>query len=171
MDYTQWPTNRLLATASRLTETTETKQFRDLGVTQAGQTALRVLSNGQRLSQLEIARKLRVRSETLGKVLEQLEHAGLIARDWGAAGSRKVEVRITREGLSLLDRLHAVEEERERTLGSDAQLRAELINRIKALGLESGSASAQPGLKLVRNDEHKADQEDGGDAQRSSATG
>lgn len=167
MDLAQWPTNRLLATAARLTETTESNQFRDLGITQAGFTALRVLSQGHSLSKAELARRLRVRPETLGKVIDRLEHTGLIVRGRSAPDERDVRLRITRDGRTLLARADAVEEEQERTLGSDKQLRAELINRIRALGLDSGPDPARPALKLVR----EGDRDEGGGESRSSAAG
>lgn len=165
MDLAKWPTNRLLNTAARLTENSDTNQFRSLGVTQAGLSALRVLARGQALTLNELARKLRVRPETLSKVTDRLERSDLIARSGSPVDGRSPRLRITGQGRILLVRADDLEEEQERTLGSDEQLRAELIARIKALGVGAAETQAPPALRLVP----RIDQQDG-DGQ-SSATG
>lgn len=161
-DFAQWPTNRLLKTAARLTENTETNHFRDLGTTPAGFAVLRVLSQGPPISQPALARKVRVRPDTLGKVIDRLERSALIDQ----SGTRG-QLSITPAGRNLLHHATALEEEQERTFGSDEQLRSELINRIRALGLDSGPSRERPHLKLVPKD----DSPDAGDASSSSATG
>lgn len=166
MDLAQWPTNRLLNTAARLTENTESDNFRSLGITQAGFTVLRLLSQRQTMSQAELARKLRVRPETLSKVIDRLDQNALIVQSGSAANKRDPRLVITQEGRKVLDRAYELEEEQERTLGSDEQLRAELINRIRALGLDTEAGPARPALKLVP----KEDRQDG-DGSRSSAAG
>lgn len=149
MDITQWPTNQLLNTAARLTENTSTDLFRGLGITPAGMAILRVLSQGLATSQSELGQKLRVRPETLAKLTERLQHGGLIAQSGSVGDQGDVRLRITQEGRKLLDRADAIEEEQERTLGSDEQLRAELISCIRALGLDTEADQKRVPLKLV----------------------
>ncbi|WRH26169.1 MarR family transcriptional regulator [Arthrobacter sp. JZ12] len=165
MDLANWPTNRLLSTAARLTENTETNQFRSLGITQAGLTALRVLSQRKTMSQYGLARKLRVSPDTLIKVLDRLERSDLITRDGSPHDPEGQHLRITVDGRILLERADLLEEEQERTLGSDQQLRAELIARIQALGIETAPQPAKPALKLVPK------LEDDDDSSHSSAAG
>lgn len=167
MDLAQWPTNRLLNTAARLTENTESDHFRSLGITQAGFTVLRLLSQRQTMSQAELGRKLRVRPETLGKVIDRLGRNALVVQSGNAANERDVRLVITQEGRKVLDRAYALEEEQERTFGSDEQLRAELINRIRALGLDTDAGRSRPSLKLVP----KGDPQDDDGTSSSSATG
>lgn len=165
MDLAQWPTNRLLNTAARLTENTSTDLFRSLDITPAGMAVLRVLSQGLAASRSELGQKLRVRPETLAKLIERLQHGGLIAQSGSARDQGDVRLRITQEGRKLLDRADAIEEEQERTLGSDEQLRAELISRIRALGLDTEADQKRTPLKLVPKISTQADDS------RSSATG
>lgn len=148
MDLANWPTHRLLNTAARLTENTSTDLFRGLGITPAGFGALRVLSQGLAMTRSELSEKLRVQPETLAKVIDRLVQGELIEQ---SVGDRRhdVHLRITREGRKLLDRADALEEEQERTLGSDEQLRAELISRITALGLDTAADQKRPVLRLV----------------------
>lgn len=164
MDLNQWPTNRLLKTAARLTETTETNHFRDLGTTPVGFAVLRVLSQGQAVSQSELARQIRISPETLGKVIDRLERSALIVRVGSAVEERNARISITPEGRNLVDNAYTLEEEQERTLGSDEQLRTELINRIRALGLDSDARQKHPHLKLVPKSDSQEDDD-------SSATG
>lgn len=149
MDFANWPTNRLLNTAARLTENTSTDLFRGLGITPAGFAALRVLSQGHEMGQFELAERLRVRPETLAKVIDRLVLSELIVQSARTSDKHDVQLRITQEGRKLIARADALEEEQERTLGSDEQLRTELINRIRALGLDAGADQKRPTLKLV----------------------
>lgn len=164
MDLSQWSTNRLLNTAARLSENTETNHVRSLGITHAGLAVLQVLSEQHAMSHLELAQKVRVRPETLGRVMDRLERGGLIVRSGSGADEKNVRVLITGSGRNVLERAYALQEEQERTLGSDEQLRAELIGRIRAHGF---NADSRPSLKLVPT----GDQQEGGGASRSSAAG
>lgn len=149
MDLANWPTNRLLNTAARLTETTSTDLFRGLGITPAGFATLRVLSQSLVMSQSELTEKLRVRPETLSKVVDRLVQGELIVQSTRVGDKHDIQLRVTEEGRKLLARADALEEEQERTLGSDEQLRAELISRIQALGLDTAAEQKRPSLKLV----------------------
>lgn len=171
MDFAEWPTNRLLNTAARLTENTETSQWRSLGITQAGLTTLRVLSRGPAMGRSELARKLRAKAETFGKLLERLEQSQLIVRVGSSNDPLKQRFRITAAGRTVLDRADALEEEQERTLGSDEQLRAELINRIKALGIATGQSQSPPNLRLVPPLQPVKDEPGKDDAAPSAASG
>lgn len=101
------------------------------------------------MSHLDLAQKVRVRPETLGRVMDRLERSGLIVRSGSGADESNARVLITAEGRNVLERAYALEEEQERSLGSDEQLRTELIDRIRALGFGIDSSRTRPSLKLV----------------------
>ena len=169
MDLAKWPTNRLLNTAARLTENSETSQVRSLGITQAGLTALRILSGRRHgMSRAELAEKLRVSPDTLGKVIDRLELNAFVSHRPSGSDELNARLLITPQGRMLLERADDLEEEQERTLGSDEQLRAELIARIKALGIGAHLEPQQPppALKLVPRIAPKD-----GETRRSSAAG
>lgn len=119
------------------------------------------------MSQFELAQEVRVRPETLAKVIDRLERGALIVRSGRGVDGRNVRVVITAEGREVLERAFTLEEEHERTLGSDEQLRTELIARIQALGINTGAERARPALRLVQTDDQREDD----DTSNSSAAG
>ena len=135
MDIAQWPTNRLLNTAARLSANQENERLRQLGTTHAGLLTLRVLGRTSAITQVELARELRVQAQTTGKLLERLETRGLIQRTRSDDDRRVFIVSLSEEGKAVLQRAQAMEdEEAQSSMGSDAVLRAELIAHIRDLG-------------------------------------
>lgn len=135
MDIDQWPTNRLLNTAARLSSNRENERLRRLGTTHAGLLTLRVLGRTDSITQVELARELRVQAQTTGKLLERLEARGLIVRTRSDDDRRVFIASLTPAGVAMLRRARAMEDEEEQaTDRSDAVLREELIAHIRDLG-------------------------------------
>lgn len=157
MDIAQWSTNRLLATAARLSANRENEQLRRLGTTHAGLLTLRVLGRRDSINQVELARELRVQAQTVGKLLERLESRGLVARTKSSDDRRVFFVSLTPEGEGLLRRAEAMEEEQaEASASSDDLLRQELISHIRDLGGFPSAASARPDLRMIPGSEESA---------------
>ncbi|WP_299168212.1 MarR family winged helix-turn-helix transcriptional regulator [uncultured Arthrobacter sp.] len=149
MDIAQWPTNRLLNTAARLSSNRENERLRRLGTTHAGLLTLRVLGRTNSITQVELARELRVQAQTTGKLLERLEARGLIVRTRIDDDRRVFIANLTPAGVAMLQRARAMEDEEEQaTDRSDAVLREELIAHIRDLG-GFPHAAEQRNLRVV----------------------
>lgn len=75
----EWPTGRLLSTASRLVEHAWLRALERLGVTHAGLIVLHLLEAGP-ASQKELARRARVQNQTMSRTLDRLERDGHVLR-------------------------------------------------------------------------------------------
>lgn len=154
MDIAQWPTNRLLNTAARLSANRENEQLRRLGTTHAGLLTLRVLGRTRSITQVELARELRVQAQTIGKLLERLETRGLILRTRSDDDRRVFYVNLTAEGEAILQRAEDMEEEQAQATGrSDSILREELIAHIRELGGFPHSSEERPNLRMISGDQ------------------
>jgi MarR family transcriptional regulator, organic hydroperoxide resistance regulator len=154
MDIAQWPTNRLLNTAARLSANRENEQLRRLGTTHAGLLTLRVLGKTNSITQVELARELRVQAQTIGKLLERLETRGLVVRTRSDDDRRVFIVSLTPEGEAILHRAQAMEEEQARASErSDAILREELIAHIRDLGGFPRPTDHRPDLRMISSDQ------------------
>lgn len=155
MDIAQWPTNRLLNTAARLSSNRENDRLRRLGTTHAGLLALRVLGRtNESITQVELARELRVQAQTIGKLLERLEVRGLIRRTRSADDRRVFFVSLTPSGEEILQRAQAMEEEEARASdASDSILREELIAHIRDLGGFPHQTDERSDLRLATRED------------------
>lgn len=154
MDISQWPTDRLLNTAARLSGNRENERLRRLGTTHAGLLTLRVLGRLNSITQVELARELRVQAQTIGRLLERLETRGLISRTRSDDDRRVFIVSLTAEGKALLEQVQAMEDEQAETANrSDAVLREELIAHIRDLGGFPRMTDQRTNLPMVSNDE------------------
>jgi DNA-binding MarR family transcriptional regulator len=158
MDIAQWPTNRLLNTAARLSSNQENERLRRLGTTHAGLLTLRILGRTSPVTQVELARELRVQAQTTGKLLERLEVRGLIHRTRSDDDRRVFFVHLTPAGEAILQQAQAMEDEQSSD-GSDAVLRAELIAHIRDLGGFPRTADRRPELRMVQPEEELAGQD------------
>ncbi|GAB3547239.1 hypothetical protein GCM10027404_08890 [Arthrobacter tumbae] len=150
MDIAQWPTDRLLNTAARLSANRENERLRQLGTTHAGLLTLRVLGRKSAITQVELARELRVQAQTTGKLLERLEIRGLILRTRSDDDRRVFIVSLTREGEAILQRAKAMEDdEAQASFGSDSALREELIAHIRDLGGFPRLTAEQPDQRVA----------------------
>ena len=131
----QWPTNCLLSTAARLVEHAWNEDLASLGVTHAGVMALDVLRSEGSLTQAQLANRVRVQAQTMGKTLHRLEAHGHVTRSRNERDRRSHVVSITLAGERVLEDAARLEgdllgEPRE----SDEQFRCRLVEIISALG-------------------------------------
>lgn len=99
----QWPTNRLLSTAARLVEHAWNESLASLGITHAGVMALDVLQAEGSMTQAQLAHKVRVQAQTMGKTLHRLEVHGHITRSKNVRDRRSHVVSISPEGEKVLE--------------------------------------------------------------------
>jgi DNA-binding MarR family transcriptional regulator len=132
---TQWPTNRLLSTAARLVEHAWNERLATLGVTHAGVMALDVLRTAGSMTQAQLAHKVRVQAQTMGKTLHRLELHGHVTRSKNVRDRRSHLVSITPEGRRVLEAATQLEDELVGDgLLTDEALRRTLADIITTLG-------------------------------------
>ena len=132
---TQWPTNRLLSTAARLVEHAWNERLATLGVTHAGVMALDVLQTAGSMTQAQLAQRVRVQAQTMGKTLHRLELHGHVTRSKNVRDRRSHLVSITPEGQRILEAATQLEDELVGDgLLTDESLRRTLADIITTLG-------------------------------------
>lgn len=142
---TQWPTNRLLSTAARLVEHAWNERLATLGVTHAGVMALDVLKTAGSMTQAQLAHRVRVQAQTMGKTLHRLELHGHVNRSKNVHDRRSHLVSITPEGLRVLEAATQLEDELvDHGLLTDENLRRTLADIITTLGGARWKLRVQP---------------------------
>ncbi|RKQ36625.1 MarR family winged helix-turn-helix transcriptional regulator [Kocuria tytonis] len=130
-----WPTNRLLSTAARLVEHAWNEDLASLGITHAGVMALDVLQSEGSMTQAQLAQRIRVQAQTMGKTLHRLEVHGHVTRAKSERDRRSHVVAISRAGEQVLADAARLEQG---LLGgsheADEQLRCRLVDIISTLG-------------------------------------
>lgn len=106
----QWPTARLIITAGRLVENAYNEDLAVYGITYAGLTVLSILAVRGALNQSELARELKIQSQTLGRTVEVLARRGFVTRTRHWLDRRSQLVDITPAGRNLLGESEALEE-------------------------------------------------------------
>lgn len=91
----------LLYAAARLVQRRQDDALAPLGLTRAAVIALEAVAP-RPLYQEQLAEKIHVRSQTLGRVLARLEEAGLVTRTRNPADRRQFRVEITPAGKDAL---------------------------------------------------------------------
>ena len=119
-DLKNWPMPRLLSTAARLVEHEWNDKLAGLGLTHAGVIAREVLAAEGEMTQAQLATRVRVQAQTMGKTLGRLEVHGHIIRARSDVDRRRQIVQITDEGKRALK--HAAELERLLSSGSGDQM-------------------------------------------------
>lgn len=97
-DLNNWPVPRLLSTAARLVEHDWNKRLAELNLTHAGVTVLEVLADEGEMTQSQLALRVRVQTQTMGKTLSRLETNRHIVRVPNQMDRRRHRVTITKEG-------------------------------------------------------------------------
>ncbi len=97
-----WPTTRLLITAGRHVEYLGNQILAPLNLTMSSFTALIALNTAGPLSQSALAGSLRIRAQTVGKILQGLENEGFITRNRGVSDRRSTKVALTDTGKEVL---------------------------------------------------------------------
>jgi DNA-binding MarR family transcriptional regulator len=129
-----WSTSRLLSTAARLNEHDRTRRLLDLGVTSAGATTLKALSDSGPINQIHLAALVHVQAQTMGKLLEKLEVKGLVSRLRDIGDRRSNRIRITPQGTRVVGRIQQIAmASPESPDPSDTALRKQLIRIITGL--------------------------------------
>jgi MarR family transcriptional regulator, organic hydroperoxide resistance regulator len=102
-DLMNWTVPRLLSTAARLSEHAWNAQLAALNLTQAGVIALEVLNAGGAMASAQLAKRIRVQGQTMGRTLARLEAHGHIVRERSETDRRTQLVSISQEGLQALE--------------------------------------------------------------------
>ncbi len=128
-----WPTGRLLSTASRLVEHAWLDALTELGISHAGLIVLHLLESGP-ATQVELAGRARVEAQTMSRTVERLERAGLVERHPDAADRRRRMVVRTPAGAAVFVRAGRIEAELFPDVGDLPALRATLLGIIGSSG-------------------------------------
>ncbi len=94
--------------AARVVERRKDQALAALGLTHAAVIALQGLSAGP-LNQEQLARRIAVQSQSLGKVLGRLEESGLVTRTKDPRDRRQFAVSLTTSGAAALATAHEIE--------------------------------------------------------------
>ncbi|GAB14380.1 putative MarR family transcriptional regulator [Arthrobacter globiformis NBRC 12137] len=109
-DAEQWGPHQLLSMAARLVQRRQDQALAELGLTHAAVIALQGLTDGP-LNQEQLAADIKVRSQSLGRVLARLEGAGLVARESSSLDRRHNQVSITEDGRQALEAARKAEQD------------------------------------------------------------
>lgn len=121
-----WNTHQLLAMAARLVQRSQDQALAALGLTHAAVIALQGLVAGP-LSQEQLAVRIRVQAQTIGKVLIRLDEAGLITRTRDPTDRRRIEAALTESGRTALMNALRIEQ---KLLPADPATRASLEHEL-----------------------------------------
>ncbi|MEQ4518175.1 MarR family transcriptional regulator [Pseudarthrobacter sp. B907] len=105
MNTALWTTSRLLTTAARMNQQRQNLRLKTLNVTHSGATTLRALSDSGPINQTRLAALVHIQTQTMGKVLENLERKGLVSRRCTTHDGRSKRTRITERGNKVLRRI------------------------------------------------------------------
>ncbi len=128
---TEWPTGRLLSTASRLVEHAWLDALDELGLSHAGLVALHLLAE-ESASQTQLAERARVETQTMSRTLDRLEREGFITRERDPRDGRRHIVSITPEGSQTWEAAKSLESEVFPSLSNPESLRSALLELISA---------------------------------------
>ncbi|WP_395402249.1 MarR family winged helix-turn-helix transcriptional regulator [Arthrobacter sp. UC242_113] len=109
-DAEQWGPHQLLSMAARLVQRRQDQALAELGLTHAAVIALQGLLAGP-LNQEQLASDIKVRSQSIGRVLSRLEEAGLVSRESSSLDRRHNEVSITEAGRQALEAARKAEQD------------------------------------------------------------
>lgn len=125
-----WTVPRLLSTAARLSEPAWNEHL-----THAGVIALEVLSAGGAMSSAQLAKRVRVQGQTMGRTLARLEAHGHVVRGRSEFDRRSQLISISEEGRQALEEASRLERSLVRDGDRDSTgLNEHLAVIIRALG-------------------------------------
>ena len=139
-----WPTGRLLSTASRLVEHAWLDALAGLGLTHAGLIVLHLL-DGAPVAQVRLAELARVEAQTMSRTVDRLERAGFVRRLPDAADRRRRLVERTPSGTAVFEQASRVEAELFPDVPDLAALRIALLGIIGASGSDRWSGPPRGG--------------------------
>lgn len=127
-----WPTGRLLSTASRMVEHAWGDALEKLGLTHAGLVVLHLLSSGPQ-SQTELAKQARVQVQTMSRTLERLEREGYVEREKHPQDARRHVVSRTAAGRRTWSAASSLEADLFPPMADTGELREALLGIISSL--------------------------------------
>ena len=133
-----WPTGRLLSTASRVVEHAWLEALSALGLSHAGLIVLHLLEAGPS-TQVDLAARARVEAQTMSRTLNRLEREGFVRRRSDVGDRRRRLVERTPEGAEVFERARRIEAELFPPVPDIAALREALLNII---GRSSGTGGS-----------------------------
>lgn len=128
---TEWPTGRLLSTASRLVEHAWLDALDERGLSHAGFIALHIIGDTP-TSQTDIASRARVENQTMSRTLDRLEREGYIARERDPRDGRRHIITRTKEGAAAWESARSLEAEVFPQISDPDALRSALLELIAA---------------------------------------
>ncbi|WP_238147624.1 MULTISPECIES: MarR family winged helix-turn-helix transcriptional regulator [Micrococcaceae] len=142
----EWSISRLMSTAARMLEHNWNRQLQSLGLTHAGVMALDVISREGSLTQAQVAHKVGVQAQTMGKTLTRLEAYGHIARQRSNLDRRSYLMVITEKGRRAL---HEATEIEEALAGTGVLEHGELREALEQVIMDLSDTDTMP-LKIVK---------------------
>lgn len=127
----QWSTQQLLAMAARLVQRSQDRALAGLGVSHTAVAALQGLTAGPQC-QDQLAARIKVQAQSMGKILARLEAAGLITRVRNPENRRRIEVVLTPAGRTTLEKARRTETNLPGSISQTGTLRNELLEVIAA---------------------------------------
>ena len=141
----------LITRASRLLLRFADTRFRQLGIGVAAYPVLTMLRTGQKLSQKDLTRCVRIEQPSMAQLLARLERDGMIRRTPDPDDGRASLISITRKALGILPQVDAVVDEGNQMAiagmsDSETELLIDLLQRLIA-NLEGAAAGEDAGLQ------------------------
>ena len=127
----EWPTGRLLSTASRLVEHAWLEALDELGLSHAGLIALHLLGE-EPTNQTDLAARARVENQTMSRTLDRLEREGFIIRERDARDRRRHIITRTAAGAAAWQSAKTLEADVFPVIADPPGLRRALLELIKA---------------------------------------
>jgi len=128
-----WPTGRLLSTASRVVEHAWLEALTALGLSHAGLIVLHLLEGGP-TTQVDLASQARVEAQTMSRTLNRLEREGFVRRTADIGDRRRRLVERTEQGAEVFQRARRIEAELFPPVSDIAALRQALLDIIGRSG-------------------------------------
>jgi len=146
----------IVRTAAQLTDQIE-QVLRPEGIGTAQYNVLRILRGSEPggLCRNQVRDRMLTRMPDMTRLLDRMEHAGLVARTRSTDDRRVVTTRITSAGLAVLDRLHdAVLDEHRRRLGhvgsGDLRMLSDLLEQVRRGAGEAAAGSPTTSEPTIR---------------------
>lgn len=127
----EWPTGRLLSTASRLVEHAWLDALDERGLSHAGFIALHIIGE-KPTNQTELATRARVENQTMSRTLDRLEREGYITRERDPRDRRRHIITRTPKGAAAWESARSLEAEVFPEISDPSALRAALLELIAA---------------------------------------
>lgn len=127
----EWPTGRLLSTASRLVEHAWLDALDERGLSHAGLIALHLLGE-EPTNQTDLAERARVENQTMSRTLDRLEREGYVLRERDPRDRRRHIVTRTPSGAAAWDSARNLERDIFPTITDPQALRSALLELITA---------------------------------------